>query len=200
MFWVGFVFALWRSHDYLLAWVEGPGAPSRNRFYEGQDLLELLQGTKCFVWEQSQSPFLLYKAAFPSLEQTQSLWDQRPPRIICGQTRQDHFPCNQHPGTAPGCLNCQGWGRTKTRAKNGQVSHLCPLLIKISTSSSPSDSESCLETYEIQESTERKRYTWKGPYKQDRQIDEPKENHQRLGGERKAECWSQTGRDRRLKV
>lgn len=64
----------------------------------------------------------------------------------------------------------------------------------------PSDLESCLETYEIQESTERKRYTWKGPYKQDRQIDDPKENHQRLGGERKAECWSQTGRDRRLKV
>lgn len=73
---------------------------------------------------------------FPKLRGTQSLWDQRPPRIFCGQTRQDHFPCNQHPGTALGYLNCQGWGRTKTRAKNGQVSHLCPLLIKISTSSS----------------------------------------------------------------
>lgn len=65
----------------------------------------------------------------------------------------------------------------------------------------PNDLESCLETYEMQGSTEGKRYTWKGPYKQDRQIDEPKENHQRLGGgKRKAKCWSQTGRDRRLKV
>lgn len=89
-------------------------------------------------------------------------------------------------------------------AENEQFSHLCPLLTKISTSSSAQRFRKAdLETPETQGSTEEKRHTRKGSYKQkDRQIDEPKENQAEAEvwrSERKNECWSQTGRDRRLK-
>lgn len=69
-------------------------------------------------------------------------------------------------------------------AENEQFSHLCPLLIKISTSSSAQRFRKAdLETHEAQGSREEKRHTQKGSHKQkDRQIDEPKENQAEGGG------------------
>lgn len=51
-----------------------------------------------------------------------------------------------------------GMRRNETRVENGQVSHLCPLLIKISTASSVQWFRKVdLETYETQGSRERER-------------------------------------------
>lgn len=69
-------------------------------------------------------------------------------------------------------------------AENEQFSHLCPLLIKISTFSSAQRLRKAdLETHETQGSREEKGHTQKGSHKQkDRQIDELKENQAEAGG------------------
>lgn len=71
----------------------------------------------------------------------------------------------------------------RPRVENGQVCRLlCPLLIKISSTSAQWFGKADLETRETQrEYTEGKRHTQKRPYTQERQMEEPKRTRQRWG-------------------
>jgi hypothetical protein len=99
----GFAFALWDplnqeslclriamvlSQSYLVLF--------RDRLYGGQDILELLLWTKCFVWELYGSPFLLYKAASQAWRDPESFRLEEP-SIFLQVHRQGHSPSDQYP-------------------------------------------------------------------------------------------------------
>lgn len=132
-----------------------PSLSPRDKLHGGQDTLGLPLGTKCFVWEQSWSPFLPHWTVSLILEG---------PRVSGVTAAQDllqadeagRFPVKPAPRNCSGVSKLSGIRRNETRAENGQVARICPPLTRISTSSSPQWFRKVdLETCETQGSRKR---------------------------------------------